>query len=254
MRKLKTLHLASFDGNIGDNANHAGFYKFLGNNNNFLFDITKLEIREFYWKQRFFDEDFVRLVNAYDLVIVGGGNYFELWVETSPTGTSIAIEPELYRKINTPFIFNSLGVDPGQGASALCCDKFRKFLDVIIDKKDFLSIRNDGSKKAISDCIGDNYLADIISTIDAGLFVETDPVGDYFNDKKYIAINVVNDIEEERFDLSSGKLSYQEFLVSMKNFVTVFLSDFDHEIVFVPHIYRDLNCINDIMLILDDDI
>jgi len=31
MKILKTLHLASFDGNIGDNANHNGFYKHINN-------------------------------------------------------------------------------------------------------------------------------------------------------------------------------------------------------------------------------
>ena len=53
MKKLKTLHLASFEGNIGDNANHNGFYKHLQQNKLFTFNIDKLEIREFYWKKNF---------------------------------------------------------------------------------------------------------------------------------------------------------------------------------------------------------
>lgn len=133
MKKLKTLHLASFNGNIGDNANHNGFYKHL-ESLDYEFEIDELEIREFYWKQRSFDESFVELVNSYDLLIVGGGNYFELWVEDSPTGTSISIELELLKKINTPILFNALGVDPGQGASEANIQKFRDFLDVLIQR------------------------------------------------------------------------------------------------------------------------
>ena len=79
MKTIKTLHLASFDGNVGDNANHSGFYRHLKAQPGYDFAIEQLEIREYYWKQRFFDDGFVDLVNDYDLLIIGGGNYFELW-------------------------------------------------------------------------------------------------------------------------------------------------------------------------------
>ena len=154
MKTLKTLHLASFIGNIGDNANHNGFYNFLFQNKDFKFEIDRLEIREFYWKKRFFDKSFVDLVNQYDLLIIGGGNYFELWVENSPTGTSIAIELELLKQIKTPILFNALGVDPGQGISKINIQKFRNFLDLLIERKDFISIRNDGAKDTIIEYIG----------------------------------------------------------------------------------------------------
>jgi hypothetical protein len=35
MRILKTLHLTSFNGNIGDNTNHYDFYKYLNRNKEF---------------------------------------------------------------------------------------------------------------------------------------------------------------------------------------------------------------------------
>jgi len=134
MKRVKTLHLASFNGNIGDNANHYGFYKYLKKSPEYSFEIDELEIREFYWKERFFDKSFVALVNSYDLLIVGGGNYFELWVEDSPTGTSIAIELELLKQIKTPIMFNALGVDPGQGVSEKNIIRFRNFLDLLIKR------------------------------------------------------------------------------------------------------------------------
>ncbi len=59
-KKLNVLHLASFSGNIGDNANHIGTRSQFAKNLDFELFFTELEIREFYWRQRLFDEEFVR--------------------------------------------------------------------------------------------------------------------------------------------------------------------------------------------------
>jgi polysaccharide pyruvyl transferase WcaK-like protein len=250
MKILKTLHLASFNGNIGDNANHNGFYKHLNKLTDFEFIIEELEIREFYWKKRFFNKSFVDLVNEYDLLIIGGGNYFELWVENSPTGTSISIELELLKKINTPILFNALGVDPGQGASESNIQKFRKFLDVLIERNDFISIRNDGAKKAIIEHAGEEYFNHIHHTVDAGFFAEIHEPSDYYKSKKYIAINVAYDMQDVRFK----NITYKQFLQTFKKFVTVFLKENnDYEIVFVPHIFKDMTFITDLLSMLDDE-
>ena len=49
---MNILHLASFNGNVGDNFNHQGFRpwfeKISGKNINW----TQLEIRQFYWKKK----------------------------------------------------------------------------------------------------------------------------------------------------------------------------------------------------------
>ncbi|MCK9491396.1 MAG: polysaccharide pyruvyl transferase family protein [Sulfurimonas sp.] len=250
MKILKTLHLASFDGNIGDNANHDGFYKHLKQLEDFKFEIDELEIREFYWKKRFFNESFVDLVNKYDLLIIGGGNYFELWVEDSPTGTSISIELDLLKKINTPIMFNALGVDPGQGVSELNIQKFRNFLDLLIERDDFISIRNDGAKKAIMDYVGEKYLDHIHHTVDAGFFADIPEPSEYYKSKKYIAINVAYDMQDVRFE----NISYKEFLQTFKRFTDTFLNENEnYEIVFIPHIFRDMTFITDLLNILDDE-
>jgi len=250
MKTLKTLHLASFDGNIGDNANHDGFYKHLKQLEDFEFQIDQLEIREFYWKKRFFNESFVELVNSYELLIVGGGNYFELWVEDSPTGTSISLELELLKRIDTPILFNALGVDPGQGVSESNIQKFRNFLDLLIERGDFISIRNDGARKAIKDYVGEEYLGHIHHTVDAGFFADIPEASEYYKSKKYIAINVAYDMQDVRFE----NISYEEFLQTFKRFIDKFLNENeDYEIVFVPHIFRDMTFITDLLNILDDE-
>jgi hypothetical protein len=70
-RKLRVLHLASFAGNIGDLANHAGGRRMLAERLGFVLEFTDLEIREFYWKQRSFDDAFVDYANSFDLLIIG---------------------------------------------------------------------------------------------------------------------------------------------------------------------------------------
>lgn len=255
MKDVKVLHLASFDGNIGDNANHNGFYKNLRRNQDYNFGIDKLEIREFYWKKRYFDDSFVFLVNKYDLLVVGGGNYFELWVDNSPTGTSIAIELDLLKEIKIPIFFNSLGVDPGQGASEKNLKKFRRFLDVLIERGDFISVRNDGAIETLSDLVGEKYLENVIVTPDAGFFLDVNTINSYYKNKKYIAINVASDMSDIRFNENDGRLGYESFLTEFIKFLIVFLNKYaDHEIVFVPHIFRDVSFINDILEELDDEI
>lgn len=253
--KIRVLHLASFNGNIGDNANHYGFYKKIEKINNFCFTFDELEIREFYWKKRFFNDSFVDLVNSYDLLIIGGGNYFELWVEGSPTGTSIAIELELLKKINTPILINALGVDPGQGASSKNIDKFKSFLDLLIARNDFISIRNDGAKKAIAEYVGIEYLQYLNWTPDAGFLVDADEPSEYYKNKSYIAINVAFDMEEIRFAKDLNLLGYTDFLSTFKTFINNFLENYsDYEIIFIPHIFRDYTFITDILAILDDEV
>ena len=105
---INILHIASFTGNIGDNINHIGFRPWLEKLIGLEVLWTSLEIRKFYWNQTNWDQSFVDYANSFDLVVIGGGNYFELWVDKSPTGTSIEIEPFLFEKIKTPVFFNAL--------------------------------------------------------------------------------------------------------------------------------------------------
>lgn len=257
MKIIRTLHLASFDGNIGDNANHNGFYRYLKNIHGTKFEIEELEIREFYWKKRYFDESFVEQVNSFDLLIIGGGNYFELWVEHSPTGTSIMIEPELFEKIKIPVLFNALGVDPGQGATKESCEKFRKFLNVILENpKNFISVRNDGSIKTIKEYIGQDYAARIAWTPDAGVCVETDNGFCLVEkNKTYVAINLAADMLETRFKNNENNITPDEFTDSIAILCSKIIDEkIADEIVFIPHIYKDIKLIKETIDKLPDNI
>ena len=106
---MKVLHVASFRGNIGDNANHAGFRPWFESMLGQAPEWIEFEICDVYRKTRAFDADFAKQANTCDLVVIGGGNYFELWVENSPTGTSISVPDDVMDAIKPPIFINALG-------------------------------------------------------------------------------------------------------------------------------------------------
>jgi len=259
MKKLKILHLASFEGNIGDNANHVGTRAFLRKNLGCAIEYTDLEIREFYWNIRKYDENFVQLANQHDVVMIGGGNYFELWVKNSCTGTSINISREIMEKIKPPIVFYALGCDAGQGALEENVLKFKKFLDYLNSSPKYLvSVRNDGSENTIRDILGEKYLENIHRVPDGGFFTE---VEDFYHpelpvNKKIIAVNLAGDMIDQRFhDATPGmpRISYEQFLKAFGSLINNQLrQDLDISIVFIPHIFKDVGIIADTLENIED--
>ncbi len=255
-RVLKVLHLASFSGNIGDNANHAGARAQFAQNLSFELNYTELEIREFYWKQRFFDEAFISYVNQFDLLLIGGGNYFELWVEHSRTGCSIDLPPELLVNINCPVIFYGLGVDAGQGVPDICLQRFREFMDYLLaDDRFFVAVRNDGAVATLEQYLGKHYAHAVSAVPDGGFFIK--PVHyqhpELINFPRNLVINLAGDMLETRFKREPGLLSadgfYKEFALCLEQLLD---TNADLGAVFVPHIFRDYAPISSVIEFLPD--
>ena len=241
-RVLRVLHLASFAGNTGDLANHAGTRRMMTEQLTFSLEFTNLEIREFYWKQRSFDDAFVQYANGFDLLIVGGGNYFELWVEHSATGTSIDITPEHLAKLKVPTLFFALGVDTGQGYSEKAITRFAAFIETVLARHDlFVCVRNDGSTRALREVLGEETSSRIPCIPDGGFFA--DPFNGVFADVKSnrIGINIAGDMLDRRFDRGFG---VENFLRELADSCIV-LMDIKTElhIELIPHIWRDCTLI-----------
>jgi polysaccharide pyruvyl transferase WcaK-like protein len=249
------LHIASFTGNIGDTANHCGSKWLMQNFLDYEFVITQKEIREFYWKQWFFNsQEFVDEANQYDLIMIGGGNYFELWVDYSQTGTSIDIGLDYLKKIKTPILFYSLGCDLGQGTSLDNIEKFQMFLNYVTnDQKYFVSVRNDGSLSNIYSLYGDKYNKKIIKIPDGGFFIHVDDIKHYEieENKINILINIAGDMVEKRFQ---SEQNYSYFLNSFVNLLEDFIKKYQINVIFVPHIFKDIKAIYDILDLTNDKI
>jgi polysaccharide pyruvyl transferase WcaK-like protein len=260
--ELDTLHIASFTGNVGDNANHNGTRKTLNENTDFEYEYTENEIRRYYQNYTkedalAFDDEFIQQANDHDLVIIGSGNFFELWIETSATGTTIDIEPDRVKEIKTPIVFYGLGCDPYKGVPDNNAEKFQNFLDIILEADQCLvSVRNDGSLSHIEDYFGNEYAKKIKKVPDGGFFTQ---VEDHYHPEldtegPLIAINIAKDMADLRFPSSNpNSHTYDSFITEFSNLVDRILSTVpDAQIIFIPHIYSDLDAISDILNQIED--
>jgi polysaccharide pyruvyl transferase WcaK-like protein len=254
---LRILHIASFSGNVGDNANHIGFRSWLQELTDRTIVWTEIEIRQFFWRERAWDADLVDHMNSFDAVVIGGGNYFELWVENSPTGTSIAIEPALWARIRVPVFFNALGVDPGQGVPEHCRQRFTAFLDTLLgDDSMLVSVRNDGARKNMADHIGQTQADAVLHAPDNGFFANFTSAHEIalFSDpqvKRYVTFNLASDMAEIRF--AGFKTGIDGFVDEVARAI-IDLSERDQTIgiLFAPHIFRDLDIANRVINRLPD--
>lgn len=250
-KTLRVLHLASFVGNIGDLANHAGARRMLAEQLGFALEFSDLEIREFYWKQRNFDDAFVDYANGFDLLIVGGGNYFELWVDHSSTGTSIDITPECLARLTVPTAFFALGVDTGQGYSAQSAQRFSAFMATVLDRRDmFVCVRNDGSGFALSEVLGEETAARIHIMPDGGFFADPAGCRSVQGDSGRIGINIAGDMLERRFDRG---LTTEGFLHELAEACRELMDALPTlRIDLMPHIWRDSALIAQLLPMIPD--
>jgi hypothetical protein len=254
---MKILHLASFTGNIGDNANHSGFRPWFERMVGMPVTWVDLEIREYYWRERRFDESFLELLRGFDLLVIGGGNYLELWLERSHTGTSIDIPPDILEKMEIPIFFNALGCDEGQGATEKSLVRFRSFMGMLASNERVLvTVRNDGSSAVIRKVLPASH-ADRIPTIpDGGFFLESDSpsMPDGAGQGVRVALNLACDMPEIRFGAFGGvDGGYENFCAEFAVFVEELAARRpDVHFFLFPHIHSDLKVNSDLVARLGD--
>ncbi|WP_323754040.1 polysaccharide pyruvyl transferase family protein [Marinobacter sp.] len=265
MRQLRKniLHIASFNGNVGDNASHNGFYEQIQAACEWEACIEQREIRKTYLNydgadRWHWDEQLINNINKKDLTVIGGGNYFELWLDKSNSGTTIDLRPELLKQVRRPLFFNAVGCDPNIGVSGQAVKRFRQFLDAALANPFCLvSVRNDGSSKYLRQYVGEELSSQILVTPDPGFFIGpgNSPLPYSLQNKTYWVINLAIDRPERRFPGADGKLNYDGFLDEVTSLVCQACNLYPEiEIIFVPHIYSDLSPIRDLIEKLPDTI
>ena len=255
MKTIRVLHLASFIGNIGDNANHYGSrIAFADYSDYFKFEFTNEEIREYYWKHKQFNQDFVNKCNSYDLVVIGGGNYLEFHIHHSRTGTSIDIPPELIKKINPPIVFFSLGLECGLGYEEKTFSKSKNFIDYLLanPSKYFLSLRNDGAHQNLMKYFGKDYVNKFTKIPDSAFLLNTQQSSYTLSSKKkYIGINLAGDSLEIRF---KSNHNLDKFISELRNFIKKIVYEDSKNIIFFSHIFSDYDLNQRVIQSLPDDI
>ena len=248
---MKAIHLASFSGNIGDVLSHEGTYNLFKRYFKKKINFKKLEIRDFYKNKKKINLHLVNYINSFDFFLIGGGNYFELWVPNSYTGTSLNFNLALFKKIRVPIIFHSLGVDINQGIYKNNKKKFIDFLNAIKEKNCFLSIRNDGSSKTLKNLIKNQNIHDLKFDLlpDCGFYHES-----FFKNSRSIntmGINLAGDMLKKRYGNQSD---IKSFLKQISKFILFFLNQNNiNKIIIFPHIWKDYDIISSLLKILDED-
>lgn len=244
MEKLKILHLASFSGNIGDVANHLGFYEKFRDKVCANIEITKMEVRKFYRNRSElkFDDNFVETVNRHDLLVIGGGGFFDLAWDYSCTGTTIDLSEEIVRKIKKPVLINAIGYHELGDVKPTNVDKFKRFLDVIIENdKWFVSVRNDGSLGRMNNRFG-RLSSKVMKVPDNGFFykVTKNVYRNYIKSHaEWIGLNLSNDLFNVAFNQGLNANVFNRLIVE---FIESVLGTMDDAgIIFFPHTPQDIS-------------
>lgn len=248
---MKAIHLASFNGNIGDSLSHEGTYNLFKKFFKKKITFKKLEIRDFYKNKKKFDINLVNYINSFNFFLIGGGNYFELWVPNSATGTTLNFNLNLFKKVSVPIIFNSLGVDTNQGIYKNNKKKFISFLKVIKEKNCFLSIRNDGSSKILNDLIKNQKINNLKFDLlpDCGFFHKS--FAKNIRSINTIGINLAGDMQKKRY---GNKNNINNFFKQVSKFILFFLKQNENnKIIMFPHIWKDYVVISSLLKFLDED-
>lgn len=218
---MKILQLAGFTGNIGDNASHYGTYEIL--KKYFDFTIDTLEIRKTYrnytlsdkWR---FDNEFVKKANKYDLLLIGGGAFFDYIVDDSVTGTTMDITDEILDLLSPQIIVMSMGCLPRGKEHNF--KKVSRFLDKLKERA-HIFFRNDGSR-----------YPGISQVLDSGFFYDNS--GEYrLVRDDYIAVSVA--------DYGTGDVG---LYISE---VAKLIEAAPKKVVLIPHTLGDVDVINQII-------
>ena len=251
---IKVLHIASFKGNIGDIANHDGFRPWFQNLLRRKIKWKNFEIRNIYRGEKSFDKEFASKANESDLVVWGGGNYFELWVPNSPTGTSLSISNKIFSSIKTPMFFNAVGVDVGQGIAKDNLKKFKHFLRKLLSSSQYLvSVRNDGAMSTLKKYFPDLAYNKIQIVPDGGFFAK---YKNFFHAKSRpcMGLNLAGDMLKERFN-GKRQHSLKSFISELAQAITeIYKNNNKIKIILFPHIYSDLKLYAILLEMLPDKI
>lgn len=260
VRHMKILHVASFMGNIGDNASHLGLTRILrgliGE-----FEETRLEIRDFYKRvpadrRRQFDQSFVDYANGFDLLVIGGGGFLDYWVEGSATGTTIDISADHLARLTVPTLFASMGSHPHKPVPPGNIDKFCAFVRQIRSLPNMrLLPRNDGSILQMGKLLDAETLSGIHEILDNGYFYEQTTFDRYpaLIEGSYVAWNITTDQLTMNASLND-QAATETYYRRLADAVVAISRERGWQHVFVPHISSDLTAISRLFALLPDEL
>lgn len=253
---VKILHLASFRGNIGDNASHLGLYNVVEDIFG-QFSLTQLEIRRAYFNYKcedrlVFDQDFIEYANRFDFFVIGGGSFLDYVYPKSKTGTTLDMDPVLIKNLKVPTLISSIGSRGSCSENKNNKGKYKTFLDALFSSNNVsVHIRNDGSEKVLSGDFGKQYLDSYIQVFDNAFFYQNKKAYRFPIEGKYVAINLAPDQIDSYLSMDNG-FRREFFRQELKLIVNNIINNLKLNVVFIPHIYNDLSEVSALLKDIDD--
>lgn len=255
---MNILHIASFEGNIGDNASHIGFYSIL-DKLNISYCIEKLEIRKFYKRYTKidalkFDEEMAKKFNEFDLVVIGGGGFLDYWIEDSRSGTTLDFDLKFTSLITTKVLITSVGAYPHREVPNGNVRLFKKFINDLINLENFkVFFRNDGSIPNLISNIDSNLKYSMRELADHAFFYNEDGFeNNRLKKLNYIAINVSDD-QLGMNNIKKVSVDKKKYISEISKFIVDVNRDYGYKTILVPHIHQDLVIIGEVINDLDSD-
>ena len=248
---VRLLHVAAFGGNLGDKLNHSSFYHWFES----LFEgreliWTRIDLRQV-WRGDRDLEKAIRLVNPKpQIIVIGGGNFWETWDTSSESGTSINMTADRFVNLGIPVFFNSLGVEITRGISPNAREIFSKDLQVFTSSEQFFStIRNDGSRDNLRQLGFDSN--DLLTLPDHGFFPSINPKRKERDDYYNVVLNVAQDMEEIRY---RGFTSKKLFVSGLAEVLSRFASNRETRFQIVAHVPSDIEIGSQLISLLPESL
>jgi len=229
---LRVLHVASHDINVGDGALNAVIRErvsaLAGTPVDFrLVDISTdpLDLTA---------ED----VDAFDLVIVGGGGSISNDARSARNGIALPMEPEEYARSKTRFAFVGLGHNMFAGDDCEFRDALTTLIGRAAERGDPFSVRNDGSLDRLRRDLGADVAATVHEVPDPGALFDAPPLPpETVRDRPYALIQLAGDRKGDRIGPHAEHQS--RFIDAMAGHALRLWRDHGLDILIAPHIFLD---------------
>lgn len=247
---MHLLHIASFEGNLGDRVNHLAFRPWFSAMFKDEVNWSNFEIRSVFRKEVGFRKGVAEASRAADAIVIGGGGFWELWPEDYWSGTSLDLDPDFLESLGKPVFFNALGVDDGRGIGRHAEKNFGGLLKYLLaDTRYLVSVRNDGSVGALRNHFGMSP-GSVLESPDHGFFAPDfvanagAPISG-----RYVAVSLAQDMPNLRF---RGGFNSDGLIAQIAQSIESLVEEANLSFALVPHIYSDLDVYAGLLRILSD--
>lgn len=190
---LRVLHFASHEINVGDGALNAAIRDRLERLCARPIDFTLADV--FVRPEDVSAAD----VDAFDLVVVGGGGSISNGERNARNGTTLPMALDEYRRARVPFAFVALGYNLFAGEDYRYAGELSELLAAAGERGDSFSVRNDGSLERLRLVLG-GQAASVREVPDPGFFVDVTPKRPQeVGDRPYLVLQLAGDKPGLRF-------------------------------------------------------